>query len=110
MATVAVGKRVDENQAVMKADGEFIGRIGSVFQPIACVAKQGGESLANFMVGNAHVLFTGPIGSGPPPSLIEHSQMEISYVWLDKRVTPAKIVRCECPRIRFENVLSFPLI
>ena len=56
MATIAVGKRVDENQAVMKADGEFIGRIGSVFQPIARIAKQGGESLANFMVGNTKIL------------------------------------------------------
>ncbi len=110
MAAIAVRKRVDENQAVMKADGEFIGSIGSVFQPIARIAKQGGESLANFMVGNTKILFGGPVGSGPPPGLIEHSQMEISYVWLDKRVTPAKIVRCECPRIRFENVLAFPLI
>ena len=61
-------------------------------------------------MGDTNVLFGGPIGSGPPPGLIEHSQMEISYVWLDKSVTSAKIVRCECPPIRFENVLSFPLI
>lgn len=110
MATVAVRKGVDENQAVMKADGEFIGRIGFVLQPIARIAKQGGEAFANFMVGNTNVFFGCSISARPLPSLIEHSQMEISYVWLDKRVTPAKIVGCECPRVRFENVLSFPLI
>ena len=51
MGTVAIRKRVDENQAVMKADGEFIGRIGFVFQPIVRIAKQGGKSLLDFMVG-----------------------------------------------------------
>ncbi len=94
----------------MKADGQFVGNIGSVFQPIPRIAKQGGESLANFMMRDADVLFCGSIGSGPLPSLIEHSQMEIPSVGLDKRVTSAKIFRCECPRIRFENILSFPLV
>src|ERR1700687_339437 len=110
MATIAIRKRVDDNEAGRKADADVIGRIGFVFQPIARIAKQGGKSLLDFMVGDTNVLFSGSIGSGPLPGLIEHSQMEISYVWLDKRVTSAKIVRCECPRIRFENVLSFPLI
>ncbi|MGB6476041.1 MAG: hypothetical protein WBF04_18460 [Candidatus Sulfotelmatobacter sp.] len=65
MATIAIRKRVDENQAVMKADGEFIGSIGSMFQPIARIAKQGGKSLLDFMVGDTNVLFSGSIGSGP---------------------------------------------
>src|SRR6267154_738933 len=110
MAAISVGKRVDGNQAVMKADGEFIGSIGSVFQPIACIAQQSGESVADFMVGNADVLFGGSIGSRPFPRLIEHAQMEISYVGLDKRIMPAKMVGRERPGIGFENVLSLPLI
>src|SRR5216683_766182 len=94
----------------MKADGEFIGRIGLVFQPIACIAKQSCESVADFRVRNADVLFAGAIGSRPFPGLIEHAPMEISYVGLNKRIMPAKIVWCERPRIGFENVLSFPLV
>src|SRR5260370_38134930 len=101
MATISVGKRVDGNQAVMKADGEFIGSIGSVFQPIACIAKQSGESVADFMVGNADVLFGGSIGSRPFPRLIEHTQMEVSYVWLGQRIMPAKIFGGEPPGIGF---------
>src|SRR3981081_175632 len=104
MATISVGKRMNGNQSVMKADGEFIGSIGSVFQPIACIAKQSGESVAGFMVGDAGVLFGGSIGSRPFPRLIEHTHMEISYVWLDKRIMPAKIVGRERPGIGFENV------
>src|SRR5271155_4734216 len=81
-----------------------------MFQPIANVAQQGRQSLSDFMMGNANVLFCGSIHPGPPPSLIEHAQMEISEVGLDKRIMPAKIVRCERPRIGFKNVLSFPLV
>ena len=73
VATVAVGKGMDQNQAVMKADRQFIRRIGSVFHPIPRIAKQGGESLANFMVGNANVFLCGSIHPGPPPGLIEHA-------------------------------------
>jgi hypothetical protein len=46
---------MDERHAVMKSDRNFIGRIGLVCQPIARIAKQGGEALANFMVGHANV-------------------------------------------------------
>src|SRR3984893_732003 len=110
MTTISVRKGVDQNQAMMKADSEFIRRIGFVFQPIARVAKRSGESLADFMVGNTDVFFGGAIGSRPFPGLIEHTQMEISYVGLDKRIMPTRVVGCERPRIGFENVLSFPLV
>src|ERR1700716_3791865 len=99
---------MDRHQAMMKTDSEFIGSIGAVFQPIAGIAQQGGEALANFMVGDTNILLGGSIDSRPLPGLIKHTQMEISYVWLEKRVMPANIVGCKCPRIRFENVLSFP--
>lgn len=55
MAAIAVGKGMDERQAVMKSDCDFIGRIGLVCQPIARIAKQSGEALADFMVGHANV-------------------------------------------------------
>jgi hypothetical protein len=36
--------------------------------------------------------------------------MKISYVGLDQRITAAKTARRKRPRIRFENVLAFPLV
>ena len=39
VAAIAVGEGMDGNQAVMKADGEFIGSIGRVFEPIAGITQ-----------------------------------------------------------------------
>lgn len=55
MTAIAVRERVNEDQAVMEPDGEFIGGIGFVFQPIARIAKQSGESLANFGVRDTYI-------------------------------------------------------
>src|SRR5258708_6798160 len=94
----------------MKADGEFIGNVGFMVQPIARIAKQGSKPLRNFMVGNTKILLRGSIDSRPLPGLIKHTQMEISYVGFDKRIIPTDIVGCEGPRVRFENILSLPFI
>lgn len=110
VAAVAVREGMDQNQPMMETDCKFVGRIGSVFQPIACIAQQGGEAFADFVVRDANVFLGGAIRPCPLPGLIEHAQMEISNVRLDKRITAAKTVGCERPRIRFENILSFPLV
>ena len=73
VATIAVGKGMDENQAVMKADRHFIRRIGSVFHPIPGITEQGSQSLPDLMMGNTNVLLGGSIHAGPPPGLIEHA-------------------------------------
>ena len=36
---IAIGERMNHNQAVMKANREFIGSIGSVFHPIVRIAE-----------------------------------------------------------------------
>lgn len=70
-----------------------------MLQPIPSVAQQGRQSLSDFIMGNTNVLFCGSIHPGPPRRLIEHAQMEISDVGLDKRFMPAKIVRRKRPRV-----------
>jgi hypothetical protein len=40
VAAVAVGKWVDQNQAVVKASGEFVGRVGFVSEPVGNVAEE----------------------------------------------------------------------
>ncbi len=110
VASVAVGKGMDQNQTVMKAHSQFIGRIGLVFHPIARVAEQGTQSLSDLMMWNTNIFLCGSIHPGPPPGLIEHTQMKISHVGLGQRITSAKMVWRQCPRICFENVLAFPLV
>src|SRR5579863_3943655 len=78
VAAITVGKWVDQNQAVMKADRQFIRRIGSVFHPIPRITEQGSQSLADFMMGNANVFLCGSIQTSQKPGLIEHTSMKIS--------------------------------
>lgn len=110
MAPIAIGEGVNHHQAVMKANGKFIGGIGFVFQPIACISEQAGQSFADLVVRNANVLFAGSVDSCPSPGLIKHAPVKVPYIRLDQRIIPAEIVRRESPDISFENILSFPFV
>lgn len=107
---IAIGEGVNHHQAVMKANRKFIGSIGSVFQPVACIAEQTGQSFADLVVRNADALFAGSINSCPSPGLIEHAPVKVPYIGLDQRITPAEIVGRESPGISFENILPFPFV
>src|SRR6266478_9057887 len=95
---------------MMKPDGEFIGSVGSVLKPIPCICEQSADSFADFMVGNADILFAASIHPGPFPGLIKHPFMDLSKVWLLQRIMSLEIVGGECPCVSLENVLPFPFV
>jgi len=107
---IAVGEGVNHHQAMMKANRKVIGSVRSVFQPIACIAEQAGQSFANLVVRNANVLFAGSVDSCPSPGLVKHAPVKIPYIGLDERIIPAEIVGRERPGICFENILSLPFV
>src|SRR6202166_3875543 len=109
VAPVPVRERMNQNQPMMDANCKFVGRIGSVFQPIARIPHERADPLADFVVWHANVLLGGSIDARPLPGLVKHSQMEVSDIRLNQRIAPAKATGIEGPRVRFENVLSFPL-
>jgi hypothetical protein len=59
MAAIPVGKGVNENQAVMKSNREFIGAIGPVLEPIARVSEQSGKPLLDSGGSTANRKITG---------------------------------------------------
>src|SRR5271170_2916622 len=110
MAAIAVGKRMNPNQAMMKADGDFVGQECLVFEPVTSVPQQRRQSLADLVMGYANVLFRGPVRPGPFPCLVKHAAVELSYIRLGERVEAAKISALERPRVGFYDVLTLPLI
>src|ERR1700722_4540587 len=110
VAPVAVRERMNQNQPMMDANCKFVRRIGSVLQPIARIPNERAYPLADFVVWHANVLLCGSIDARPLPGLVKHSQMEVSDIRLNQRIASAKATEIEGPRVRFENVLSFPLV
>jgi len=107
---IAVREGMNHHQAMMKANRKFVGRVGSVFQPITYIAEQAGQSFADFVVRNANVLFAGSVDSCPFPGLVKHAPVKIPHIGLDERIVPAEMVDRECPGIGLDDILSFPFV
>jgi hypothetical protein len=110
VATVAVGEGMNENQTMMKPDGDLIGRKSPVFEPIACIAQLRGECLANLVMQYAGILLRRSVETRPFPRLIKHPMVQISKVWLSHRVIPAKRTWVQRPIIGKTNVGAFPFV
>src|ERR1700722_9593276 len=110
VAPVAVRERMNQNQPMMDANCKFVGRIGSVLQPIARIPNERAYPLADFVVWHANVLLGSSIDARPFPGLVKHSQMEVSDIRLNQRITPANVPGGKGPRVGFENILSLPLV
>lgn len=65
MAAIPVCERVDEDQAVMVASGEFVGTIAFVGKPVIDVVKESSQRGGNLIghdadIGLAHSKFASP--------------------------------------------------
>src|SRR5579863_1410442 len=80
MSAIAVRKRMNEYKAVMKPNCLLVWKICVVLDPIASIAKQRDESLADFVGGNAEIFLSSSILPRPLPRLIEHFQMQLANV------------------------------
>ena len=58
---------MNQNQPMMEANCKFVGRIGSVFQPIARLTNERADPLADFVVGHSNVLLGDSIDARPLP-------------------------------------------
>jgi hypothetical protein len=106
MTTVAIGERMDRDQAMMKSDRDLVGWKGLVFVPIVGVAQKSAECLADLVIRYANVLFGGSVDASPFPCLVEHSAVEFPEIGFGQRILSAKIPRAVRPVVGNKNVRS----
>ena len=78
MAAVAVRERMDRDETVMKAHGDFVGRKRFVFYPGFNVIEQMAQGGLDLVKGNPEIPLAAPEIPGPPPDLAEHLLVQIS--------------------------------
>src|SRR5271166_5633593 len=76
MPSIAVRKRMDEDQAVMKAHRGFNGSIRPMLGPVARVIYKGAQFDADMERIDADVLAGAPERAGPVPHLAEQPLVE----------------------------------
>ena len=77
MASVPVRKRMDEDQAVMKPDRDFVGCVGSVRNLVAGIAAEGAQFDRNPIGVDADVAGCCPELPGPLPDITKHPPVQL---------------------------------
>src|SRR5882757_2535893 len=72
-ASIAIRERMHGDQAVMESDGDVVGRIGFVFDPIADVVDRLAERGVYFKRLDAKIALCRAILSCPAPNTIKHA-------------------------------------
>ena len=106
MTAVAVGKGVDGDEAVVEADGDFIGWKGGVVDLVAHVVEQFFELNADVQPIDTDVLVGLAKLAGPLPGFAEHLAMELAQEGFAEDVL-ALFAR---PLVAFADVELFPLV
>ena len=73
MTTVAIGKRVNPNQLVMKARRDFIKQVGFVFNPVFGVVNQLAQLDLDLPGIDANITICLADFPGPFPDLAKHT-------------------------------------
>jgi hypothetical protein len=71
---------MNQHEAMMKPDREFVRPECRVLDPVTRIAQQSHERLPDLVVSSADVLLTGPVRPNPLPGLVEHAPMQLSHV------------------------------
>lgn len=106
MAPVAVGKGVDGDEAVVEADGDFIGWKSGVVDLVAYVVEQFLEFNADVQPIDADILVGLAKLAGPLPGFAEHLAVELAQEGFAEDVL-ALFAR---PLVAFADVELFPLV
>src|SRR5450631_3228840 len=104
MPAVSVRKRMDNNETMMEADHEFVGRVSRMFNPIAGIAELDREAVAHLVNRDADVLLCPAILSRPPPGLVEHARVQLPQVDVGNHFDWRSAI-FERPRARAKDVL-----
>ena len=89
MAAAPIGKRVDRNKPVVKADCDLVGRVSLVLDPINYIAEQGVE-FRRYPIGlDADIAFGKPVSARPNPDIAQHALVQISNEAFGENVRPA---------------------
>src|SRR5450432_1283833 len=101
---------MDHHEFVMAAQGDLIDAVGLVFDPVANVTEQHGDSFTYFVRGDAQIFLAAAIRAGPLPGLAEHATMQVTDVRFGERVTFLDLPGIQGPDTRSENIFALPLI
>ena len=86
MPAVAVQKRMDPYEAVMKLHRNFVRRIGLVFDPVAYVVERRAQFGADPVGSNADIAFALAQCSGPGPYFAEHALVKVQQEGLVQHI------------------------
>ena len=82
MPPVAIGKRMNLRQSVMKTYGDLIGGVDMIVDPKARIMKRDGHLGRNEVRRDPNVEFILSIGTCPFPDITEHLLVECSRVFV----------------------------
>ena len=96
------------HQAMMEADSKFIGRIGSMFEPITDIIHERPHFLVNPIVVDANVAIALAVLAGPIPDVSIHPLVNLADETLIDEIERGKTSHaCEQPLLCLQNVLLF---
>ena len=81
-----------------------------MFEPVAGIAQQSAQCVADLVVRDPDVFFGGPVDACPLPRLVEHSTVQVSEIRFGQRILPANIPRSEGPAIGHKNIRPLELV
>ena len=106
LASVAIGKGVDGHEAMMEADGDFIGRKGGMVDLVAHVVEQFFELNTDVEPIDTDVLVGLAKLAGPLPGFAEHLAMELAQ----KAFAENFLALFARPLVALADVELFPLV
>lgn len=93
-------------QAVMEANGKFVGRVGVVLDPIPCVIEHLAQRNFDQMWRDAEIALCRSKFAGPAPDTFEHAPMQALEKTFSRRNFPA----AECPAVCRGDILLLKFV
>src|SRR5947208_8987189 len=106
MTAIAVREHVNEDKPVMKSHGDFVGWIGSEFDPGSAVVEQSAQLHRYQPVVNPDIPLTGPELACPPPHVAQHLPMQVLDESFAQQIAPP----AERPPLRTGDILLLGLV
>ena len=97
MPAVAVRKRVDPYEAMMKPDCNLVWRKGVMFDPVAHVVERCAQLGADPVGRDADIAFGRAQRAGPGPDFAEHALVQVQQEWLVQHIAFSR----EGPQVGF---------
>ena len=89
MPSIAVGKGMNRDHAMVKADCDFVARVGLMLDPIIDVGEQCMEFRLDTISFDTDIALGLPICAGPAPDVAQHPFVQLSHKMLGQDVGSA---------------------